>query len=189
MPERSWSSKPFRAFPSPGAVTSLDARCPPVVHQHRMLPVSRGIPTATPPSDHAAPWLASRHDPEPVHGLPTKSSARLDFRALLPGTSPLHCRRRLGWRRARCSPGVLPRWVDACASAHRHAYRCCAQVPLAVLSRPRPEGHDQDRGAASCKSDATETSTATRPVRAAPTSRRPTSSSSSAVREERCPGS
>jgi hypothetical protein len=31
MPERSWSRMPFRAFPSSGAVSPLDDRCPPAV--------------------------------------------------------------------------------------------------------------------------------------------------------------
>jgi hypothetical protein len=33
-PERSWSSRPFRAFSSSGAVTPLGARCPPAIRHH-----------------------------------------------------------------------------------------------------------------------------------------------------------
>jgi len=56
---------------------------------------------AASPGSRVDPWF-------PVHGLKNLDLAkRLDFKALLPGASPLRRRLRLSAHRARCSPGLL----------------------------------------------------------------------------------
>jgi hypothetical protein len=62
---------------------------------------SRDSGHAASPGSRVDPWF-------PVHGLKNLDLAkRLDFKALLPGASPLRRRLRLSSHRARCSPGLL----------------------------------------------------------------------------------
>jgi len=64
---------------------------------------------------HAAPRAASRHDARPFGPVTRGLHAGFDFRALLPGASPLRLLGGLTLRRARCSPGVH----DVCYSMPR----------------------------------------------------------------------
>ena len=82
---------PFRAFPSSGAVTPLGAPCPPVVSRTRV-PCEPAGPMATSRPRHAARRSNSRIETD-ARSWPLRSIRdQLDFRALLPGASPLHHR-------------------------------------------------------------------------------------------------
>jgi len=70
--ERSWSSKPFRAFPSSGAVVPLDTPCLPAIHRD-------AFRRPTFPSGLQIP----------VRGDRSAGCFWCGFKALLPGASPL----------------------------------------------------------------------------------------------------
>jgi len=72
VPERSWSSTPFRAFPSTGAVAPLGAL----------------LPSCHPPPPPSRPTFAPR-DCSPVGTVARTGGVECDFKALLPGASPL----------------------------------------------------------------------------------------------------
>jgi hypothetical protein len=102
--------RPFRALPSPGAVTPLGAPCLPAVHRNSMEPAAgqarlRGTHSTI---GHAARRRTSGRPVVPVHVLRRSLPRRLGFEALLPEASPLHRRRLVGRQRARCSPGLPP---------------------------------------------------------------------------------
>ena len=146
--------RPFRAFPSPGAVAPLDARC-----LHAVDPCALAKPRPWGPSGdrnfvHAAPRAASRSSRRPVHDRSDGLYDGFDFKALLPGTSPLRVPTPFGLGGARCSPGLAPSSVLPLVTARRcchrrssHEHRCAAhlrsQLP-AGSAPPAPRRLDSD---------------------------------------------
>jgi hypothetical protein len=76
--------------------------------------------------------------------------ARPDFRALLPGASPLHPRRWLDRRGARCSPGL---WFLSRAFPLASLRRCLHHRLLPRARVPRPPGAETPEGRAPCSSE------------------------------------
>jgi hypothetical protein len=119
--------QPFRAFPSPGAVAPLGVRCPPAVGRLRM-PHEPAGPTATPcpTTRHDNPTRESNRRPFTAISQPTKP-ARLQ--GLAPRDESVAPPRRLGRRRARCSPGL--RTWSGLPSRSRVPTQATARLPRA----------------------------------------------------------
>jgi hypothetical protein len=134
MPERSWSSVPFRAFPSPGAVTSLDAllpscrsRRPPSIrprlartNNSQTRRVEHDSQLAKPIASSCATALQAAR-PGAASGLSSPVRVRSSAPTVRPETRPM-----LSW--ACSSPGHSPslRRRDVAATASSHELRVCA---------------------------------------------------------------
>jgi len=126
---------PFRAFPSPGAVTPLGAPCPPAV-DHLRVPREPAGPTATPHPRHAARRIQLAIRKRRPFTAVAKSPKAARLQDLAPRDESVASPRRLGQRQARCSPG-LQNLVGATRSEPRadasadppptNMHRCCCE--------------------------------------------------------------
>jgi hypothetical protein len=108
MPERSWSSFPFRAFPSSGAVAPLDAPLP----SCRSPASNRRTASRRKRRGTAADRAGVTPRPREISSRPSAAHSsvvvsRVRLQGLAPRSESVASPRRLGQRRARCSPGVL----------------------------------------------------------------------------------
>jgi hypothetical protein len=123
MPERSWSSQPFRAFPSSGAVAPLDALMPSCRSPTRRSERSKERLESL-GGGHAARREVTR-TPRLVRSRPFPRPARqVRLQGVAPRDESVANLWRLGLGLARCSPGfddLSRRCTNAASRRHRRA--------------------------------------------------------------------
>jgi hypothetical protein len=107
MPQRSWSSWPFRAFPPVGAATPLGALWPSCRSRLPLSPhATTGAVGRCETGVTRRPRRLAKNAGSPFTTRGLHLAEELDFRASFPDSDQLHRRLRLGRRRALCSPGL-----------------------------------------------------------------------------------
>jgi hypothetical protein len=136
---------PFRAFPSPGAVPPLGGRCPPAVTSCER---GRCRSSAERPGRPATAEGALRES-APTRGVVVirKPRTPVDFRALLPGTSPWRGHRRVSGGRLDALLGfVLSRAFPQGAARHAATETVAIAPPTGFVvgcGASHPEGRER----------------------------------------------
>jgi hypothetical protein len=145
MPERSWSSIPFRAFPSPGAVPPLGGLLPSCRYE-RAAQAGPRVHLRRPGTTRSTDCLTSRKVMQVRHFAYPDPRLECRLQGVTPrGESVASSRSLSASRAARCSPGFrfLSRALPPNVAADHGRSRGPVILPRAwrlQRSRPRPEG-------------------------------------------------